>query len=133
MTLKGKRAGCLLWIGMLLAAFLIFSLSAFIPLNECQSDITGSGTWQHEADGSCWYIHSEYEFDNDKGCVNCHDEPAQVYEFVPDLRIRLSDGKLVSVLEVNGTACKLWGGEVVPCSTVVKPPMFGIDQVYGMK
>ena len=72
MTLKGKRAGCLLWMGMLL----ILATCATLPQqivsgsnNVCVPTYPGgAGTWQ--ADG-CWYLDIETEFDlNHDGC-NC--------------------------------------------------------------
>ena len=121
MNLKGKRLGCLLFIGLILLEVAL--VSAFIPNNECKSDIQGNGTWQRQADGSCYYIHTNYEFDRSNGCINCHNEPEQEFEFVPDLRIRIADDKLVSVLGVNGDMCTLWGGIIVPCDTLMKPPL----------
>ena len=106
----------ILWI--FIAAVVLISVSAFDT--GCGNIVPGGeGEWE-----SCWYVHSQLEFDRANECYTCHDaEPDAVYDFKPDLRIRVSDGQLVSVIAVNGYDCTLYTGEVVACNTVVRPPM----------
>ena len=107
---------------IILALLSFFILTAFIMVDSsCNPDNKpGAGEWINDPDG-CWYIHTDQEFDDDSGCDTCHNEPADVYDFKPDLRIR--DGQVVSVIEINGFDCTLFSGEVVDCRTVIRPPM----------
>jgi len=78
MNLKGKRARCLLWIGMLIVFAVTISLSAFTVAGECNplGYTGGIGEWIIDpVDSECWYLHDiETEFDGGyNNCVACHD------------------------------------------------------------
>jgi len=134
--LENKRPFFLLF-GLLLVVYFVVCIlmSAFVPYDECKSDVpSGEGMWKRDPSGECYYIHSNQEFDNYHNCESCHGvEQDVVFDFVPDIRIRIPEGNMVSVLLVNGGECTLWGGEIVPCSTVVKPPVLGLPvPVFAM-
>jgi len=77
MNLKGKRLGCLLFIGLILLEVVLVSAFVVDGSSTCNPNgyTGGAGTWLIDpADNECWYLHSTPEFDGGYyNCVECHD------------------------------------------------------------
>ena len=65
---------------VLLISLLVFLSLAMLPiddgnLNECPPAYPGgAGRWVLDLDGSCWYLHTDAEFDvGPDECYACHD------------------------------------------------------------
>ena len=68
-------------IPLLITSVILLLSLAMLPVedvetvNQCPPTYPGgAGMWLLDPyDGSCWYLHTEYEFDHYQECESCHD------------------------------------------------------------